>query len=277
MQKQNFPRADALARQAFPGLSRSQVEEAFELGWVVGPQGQRLSKGDKIPSVSAPLLEEHLLRVQKGNPKLQVAIVLETPDFWIVDKPAGMPGHPVHLKDDATLTHWALAQRPELSREFPEPQPTLTPHRLDTGTSGLQVVAKTRAAYETWRELFAGKEVEKTYEAWCWGEPEENSWIVDEPIGKAKTDKTRWRVGGIEPRPAYSEVDVAERGGGKFLARVHCHTGVTHQVRIHLAHSGFPLLGDALYDPHYATRSEKPEWHQLRAVGLRWPGGGVSL
>ncbi|MBY0369089.1 hypothetical protein K2X33_00285, partial [bacterium] len=191
MDKDTRVRADHWVRQAFAGLSRSQIEEAFEKGWVRAAGGGRVAKGDKLENAGGldlKPLENQLAKVREGNPALEVPVVFENDEIWVVDKPAGVPGHPLKLSDDATLTHWAFRRDAKVKEQFPEIQPTLTPHRLDTGTSGLQIVCKTAAAYEEWRRRFTAKEVTKTYQAWCWGVPEKEKWNIQSSIGKAPGD-----------------------------------------------------------------------------------------
>ncbi len=239
-----------------------------------------LAKGTRLPegeTLDFARLQAHLEALARGNPGLVIPILRTEAGFWIVDKPAGMPGHPLRLEDTATVTHWALAQSPMLAKEFPFIQPTLTPHRLDTGTSGLLVVARTADAFAQWRRRFTAKEVKKTYRAWCWGVPPTDVWECREAIGKGKgKGGAVMAVGGREARPALSRVRVVRRHPDRFLVEVECETGVTHQVRVHLSHGGFPLLGDRKYDDQFAMRAEQPPWHQLRAIVLRWEGGEAA-
>lgn len=264
-------RAEKLVRQAFPALTAAQAAEAIALGWVraTGP----LAKGTRLLDAQAlefGPLRAHLDALARGNPGLSVPILHTDSDFWAVDKPAGMPGHPLRLDENETVTHWALARDPELAGRFGGIQPTFTPHRLDTGTSGLLIVARTADSFAQWRARFTNKEVEKTYRAWCWGVPAAESWECRQAIGKGKGKAGTMAVDGREARPALSRVRVIRALSDRFLAEVVCETGVTHQVRVHLSHAGFPLLGDRKYDAAFNSRLETPEWHQLRAVRLRW-------
>jgi 23S rRNA pseudouridine1911/1915/1917 synthase len=254
-------------------LSGRLVQEALELGLVRTSSGSRLSKGSKLP-VNEPLdftnLSHAIESGRKGNAELQIEVLFEDFDIWVVDKPAGVPGHPLRLLEIETVTHWAFARSPDLRKEFQKVQPTLTPHRLDTGTSGVLIVARSQEAYQAWRHRFDSGTVRKSYLAWCWGAPSVDSWLCSDPIGKAKGKVSKWAVGGSEPRPAISRVKVLEQRGERFLAEILCDTGVTHQVRVHLAHSGFPLVGDASYDPGFLERPFHPSNHWLRAHHLTW-------
>ncbi len=262
-------------RERFPGLSGPQIDEAIESGLVTSKNSSPLTKGTRIEGaheLDFSLLEARLELLSRGMHGLSVPVVHEEPDFWVVDKPAGMPGHPLRLSETDTLTHWALDRDPTLKREFPNAQPTLTPHRLDTGTSGVLIVARTAEAYQTWRYRFEAKGVRKQYLAWCWGAPSLTHWVMDAPLGKAKGSRGKMAENGTESRPALTRANVVRTLDDRFLVSLQCETGVTHQVRVHLASRGFPLLGDSIYDDRFQSRSTQPAHHLLRATRLEWEG-----
>jgi 23S rRNA pseudouridine1911/1915/1917 synthase len=162
-----------------------------------------------------------------------------------------------------------------LKDSLKEIQPTLTPHRLDTDTTGLLIVAKTKKAYEHWRTLFREKKVRKKYSAWCWGHPKEDSFEITYPIAHATMDRRKMTAimnsvtRHIPPiQQARSFVTVLEKFQNRFLCEVVSYSGITHQVRIHLASMGFPIIGDHLYDPQFKSRNLRPKHHQLRAVEI---------
>ncbi len=265
-------RVDKRLRGLFPQLSGAQVEEALSLG-LVQLDGRVPTKGERLGTeqrLDCSQLERHLEGLRQGTPQLQIPLLHEEEGFWVVDKPAGIPSHPLKLADSHTVTAWAFAKDARVSQEFGGVQPTVTPHRLDTGTSGVLLVARTLDAYETWRKRFHEKQVTKVYLAWCWGVPEQAEWTIAAPIGRAKGPRGRWAVEGKEARLAKSTIEVVRRLPDRFLARVECKTGVTHQVRVHLSSCGYPLIGDSLYDLQWAERDFRPEFHQLRAAALRW-------
>jgi 23S rRNA pseudouridine1911/1915/1917 synthase len=264
-------RLDHWLGQRFPGLSRRQVLEAIESGLVRARGGGKVRKGDRVVAGREPdcsRLEAHLQRLAAGNPDLFVPILLETEGLVAVDKPAGMPGHPVHLQDFDTVTHWALHRYPEIRTWATDCQPTVTPHRLDTGTSGVLLVARTGPEYERWRAHFSRSEVQKRYLAWCWGSPTRDRWIIDRPIGHARGDRSRMEVREKGGRRAVSEVEVLRHLPDRFLCELLLRTGVTHQVRVHMAACGHPLAGDRLYDAEFGARVERPEHALLRAVAI---------
>jgi 23S rRNA pseudouridine1911/1915/1917 synthase len=274
------PRLDQWIKHCFPGLSNRQVSEAFELSLVTDLQGQSVSKAmrhsDPGSSIQVSKLETEIEKLRNGNPKLDIPIIYEDKNFWIVDKPAGMPSHPLRLLDFDTVTQWAFSQLPNLYREFREVQPTIAPHRLDIGTSGLLVVSKNKVADDQWRERFRQKQVRKKYLALAWGMPDRTFYVNKNPI--AHHPKAKSRMVTIRQRftppvfEAQTEILVREvmQNPSRFNCEIHCSTGVTHQVRVHMADLGFPLAGDNLYDPDFETRELKFPFHQLRASEICW-------
>jgi 23S rRNA pseudouridine1911/1915/1917 synthase len=272
-------RVDHWVGQRFPGLTRNQVLEAIEAGLVRAAGGGQLRKGDRVLAGREPdcaRLEEHLRRLAAGNPGLDVPLLLETEALVAVDKPPGMPSHPVHLADFDTVTHWALRRYPEIRSWATDSQPTVTPHRLDTGTSGVLLVARTAAAFDRWRRRFSRGEVEKRYLAWCWGSPGRDRWAMGGQIGHAPGERGRMAVTRTGGRRAVSEAEVIRQLPDRFLCELVLRTGVTHQVRVHMAACGHPLLGDRLYDPAFGTRIEQPAHPLLRAVAISCGDFGVA-
>ena len=274
-------RVDKWVKQCFPHLSGRHIDEAIGSGLVLNSEGKKVVKGNRLDwteVLEISPLQAHLETLRLGNRGLDIEIVEENEDIVVIDKPPGVPSHPVSLFDTETVTHWAFHRYPQIADAFLEAQPTITPHRLDTATQGLLIVAKHPAAYELWRTRFSEKTIEKTYLAWCWGNPENLFFEINTSLAHDSRDRRRMIVVGpdtISEGPiaeARSLVRVMEKRSGPplFLCEVHCRTGVTHQVRVHLASLGFPLLGDPLYDPSYETRTFKPSFHQLRAISLRF-------
>jgi 23S rRNA pseudouridine1911/1915/1917 synthase len=276
-------RADRWLRDRFPSLTRRQTEEALEAGLARHFTGRKAHKGDKVESLETRALEEHIAQLRSGTPGLDVSVVREGAEWIAVDKPPGLDAHPLSLFDDKTLTHWAFAKWPDLRIEFPGIQPTLVPHRLDRDTSGLQIVALTPAAFGQWRARFHHGQVTKRYLAWVWGEPKQASWIARWPVAHDLRDdrkmvvvssKARYRPPVLE---AHTEFRIAEKGQGMTLLEATCRTGVTHQVRVHAAESGLPLVGDKLYDAEFEARGLTTPGHWLRAVALEWEAEKLEI
>lgn len=272
-------RADRWLRERFPSLTRRHAEEALEAGLARHFTGRKAHKGDKVESLDAMDLADHLARLRSGTPGLEVPIVGEGAGWVAVDKPPGLNGHPLSLFDDKTLTHWAFARWADLRVEFPGIQPTLVPHRLDRETSGLQIVALTAQAYSLWRARFHSGKVTKRYLAWVWGSPKAETWVAKWSVAHDPSDDRRMVVVGsnVRHRPpvleAHTEFRVVSRGKELALLEATCRTGVTHQVRIHASESGYPLVGDSLYDGESEKRSISSPGHWLRAIAMEWGPG----
>ncbi len=271
-------RLDQFLRQRFPSLTRRQAEEAADGGLVKTAAGAKVKKGLRgfaPESLDLAPLASHLEALRKGNPALKIVVLQSTPELFVIDKPAGIHSHPLSLFDRDTVTGWAFQHDPQIAIEFPEIQPTVTPHRLDKETSGILLVARTQSAFQKWRGIFSGHAAAKEYLAWCWGSPGDKTYNVENQIGHDARDARKMRVGwdgdpGLRGPflDAASRIEVLEVRSDKFLARVSCETGVTHQVRVHCADLGFPLVGDELYDPAHAERPVSVAGHLLRAVKL---------
>ncbi len=275
-------------QEKYPNLNQRQREEALDSEWVLYSSGKKAKKGDKVPineQLNCDKLEQHLALLIKGDALAGVKIIKEENGFVVVDKPSGIASHPISLFDTKTLTHWTRAHYPQIREEFPEAQPTLTPHRLDTGTSGIVIIAKQMEFFVQWRERFKKKEVKKSYLAWCWGAPSAAEFVNEYSIAHAVGDSrkmvavkgsARYKTPVLE---AYSSIKVLTRvkERGIFLAQIDCSTGVTHQVRVHLAILGFPLIGDKLYDPDWNQRTLHRPFHALRAISLTWGEWSCSV
>lgn len=274
---QEIQRVDKVLKKLFSQLTSRQIDEAIEAG-LITKEGKKVKKGERLAPelLEVDRLKAFLDSLRGGNPELKVPIIHEEPGFWIVDKPAGMPSHPLSLFDRDTITQWAFAQDKDLAKEFVEAQPTISPHRLDTGTSGLLVVCRNQSVFQQWRERFKQKIVHKKYLAWCWGSSEKQDWWIDTPIAHSISNAQKMVVvpGQEKFRPPLLEAQTSAKWvrqeGELSLWEVSCTTGVTHQVRVHLASIGLPLVGDKLYDPFYGNREIQPPFHQLRAIELGW-------
>ena len=185
-------------------------------------------------------------------PTVPIVVVYEDDDLVVVDKPAGLVVHPGAGHRDGTLVNGLLA-RYDLAAVGEPARPGIV-HRLDRETSGLLVVARTPAAYDGLVRALAAHEVERRYDAVVVGAPESTHGTVDAPIGRSVRNPTRMavRTGGREARTHYEVVD---RYDDTARLAVSLETGRTHQIRVHLAAIGHPVLGDPVYgrtDPRIA-------------------------
>jgi 23S rRNA pseudouridine1911/1915/1917 synthase len=198
--------------------------------------------------------------------------VYEDDDVVVVDKPAGLVVHPGAGHGDGTLVNGLLA-RYDLAAVGEPARPGIV-HRLDRETSGLLVVARTPAAYDGLVRALAAHEVERRYDAVVLGSPESAHGTVDAPIGRSVRNPTRMavRTGGRDARTHYEVVD---RYDDTARLAVSLETGRTHQIRVHLAAIGHPVLGDPVYgrtDP----RIERPFLHAAE-LAFTHPVSGAAM
>jgi len=212
------------------------------------------------------------------DPSVDVPVVHEDEAVIVVDKPAGLVVHPGAGHRDGTLVGGLLARFPELAGVGDPVRPGVV-HRLDRGTSGLLVVARTPAAYDDLVAQLAARTVERRYVALVLGVPEPRSGVVDAPIGRSPRDPTRMAVAATG-RPARTHYRVESAFEEPVAAaRLACRleTGRTHQVRVHLAAIGHPVVGDARYGGDRPTLpAPRPCLHAAR-LGFRHPSTGERL
>lgn len=247
-------------------VSRSAAATAIAAGGVtvdgaVESSGKvRLTEGavvavdpDALPRPSLPA----------ADPTIQYEVEFEDDDVIVVDKPAGLVVHPGAGNPDATLVNGLLARYPELATVGDPLRPGIV-HRLDAGSSGLLVVARNAEAAAALVEQFADHTAGRRYDAVVWGHPESPHGIIDAPVGRDPADPLRMAVV-VDGRPARTEYRVLERYVSPgTLARLSCvlETGRTHQIRVHLAAIGHPLVGDPTYGERRTTLGlERPFLH----------------
>jgi 23S rRNA pseudouridine1911/1915/1917 synthase len=252
-------RLDAFVRRCLPHLSRREVEKAigaglFSVRQKVTKKGDRLSGGDELV-FQGP--ESWLAANPRPEADLAVEIVYEDESILIVNKPAGMPTHGFSARHGSTLANFLLARMPQLASVGKSRWEPGLVHRLDRETSGLLVIAKTQPVFENLRSQFRRRCVKKIYWALAWGiAPAEG--VIDKPLSHDPRDKGRMRPSTRPPRGkarSWKAVTRYRRLGqsrGVSLLEIDMETGVTHQIRVHLAAIGHPIVGDALYGDNKA-------------------------
>ena len=239
-------RIDALLAHILPQLSRSAAQRLLEEGRVLlrgAPvrKNYRCSAGDCF-LLSLPEAEEVPLVPQD----IPLDVVYEDGDVIVVNKPRGLVVHPAPGHSDGTLVNALLFHCGDsLSGIGGEKRPGIV-HRIDKDTSGLLIAAKNDFAHQTLSEQLADRSLSRVYEAVVRGNLREDAGTVSKPIGRHPTDRKRMAVlpGG---RPAVTHWEVLARYRGYTHIRCRLETGRTHQIRVHLASLGHPLLGDAVY------------------------------
>ena len=169
-------------------------------------------------------------------------------DVIVVDKPAGLVVHPGAGRSTGTLVQALLGRFPDIAGTGSPDRPGVV-HRLDKGTSGLLVVARTPAAYASLVAQLGARSVDRRYQALVWGTIDTDAGVIDAPVGRRSTDRTRMAVvaGGRPARTHYRVLARHTEPAEATLVECKLETGRTHQVRVHLAAIGHPVVGDARY------------------------------
>ncbi len=232
-------------------LSRTQAARIVAAGLV--------RVNGKVARASRVLLHRELIEVEApDDPPRQLApprgdlpsvsVRFEDEHLVVLDKPAGLVVHPAPGHWDDTLVHVLRARGTALSSGAGAPGRPGILHRLDRDTSGLLIVAKTDIAHRRLGAAMAARRVKRAYAALAWGHLDEARLSVDAPLGRHPTDRKRMTVrpppGG---RTARTDLEVVARFSVCDLVRAELHTGRTHQIRVHLAHTGHPVVGDPVY------------------------------
>lgn len=248
-------RLDHFLARRFPWLSRSDVAELLQQQHVrcngrPAAKGLHLAVGDCVEGREIPEASDLRLR---PNPELPLRVLWADDALLALDKPAGMPTHPLRPAETDTLANALLARHPELAAIGESPLFPALLHRLDTATSGLILAARTPAAYAHLRRQFQDLRIEKHYLAWVHG-PVDAPGRNDAPLTHQTRTPCKMRPLRPDERlpernqfPATSTWIPVRREKDDTLLDVTIRSGVTHQIRCHLAAAGHPILGDRTY------------------------------
>lgn len=243
---ERLDRVVAMLTGASRAIAASLVDEGRVAvdGEVVRTRTHRVAEGDEV----AIAVEPAAPAVPQPEPDLLLRVVHEDADVVVVDKPAGLVVHPGAGTPGGTLVNAALARYPELAAVGEADRPGVV-HRLDKGTSGLLVLARSREAYTGLVAQLAAHEVRRDYLALVWGHPDAPAGVVDAPIGRSARQPTRMTVSarGREARTRYRVRETFTEPVDVALLDCELETGRTHQIRVHLAAIGHPVVGDGAY------------------------------
>jgi len=248
-------RLDRLLADALPGVSRARLQALLSEG-AVTLHHQRVSSGDRPQAAIYVVLVPPVAPADPRPEAIPLAVLFEDADLIVIDKPPGMAAHPAPGSETGTLVNALLHYcGTSLSGIGGVARPGIV-HRLDKDTSGVMVAAKTDRAHAGLSKLFAAHDIERTYIALTRGAPAPDRGRIETLIGRSSSDRKKMAVLKSGGRTAITDYRVQTRyavparaGAAPLAARVACtlHTGRTHQIRVHLASKGAPILGDAVY------------------------------
>ena len=240
-------RLDAFLARCAENLSRSAAQKLIEEGQVrrngkPGKKNDKLNIGDAIDYT---IPEAKSVDIQPTQ--MHLDIVYEDRDVLVINKPKGLVVHPAAGHQDDTLVNGLLyAMGDDLSGINGELRPGIV-HRIDKDTSGLLAVAKNDFAHNMLASQLKDHTMARTYEAIVVGSFREDSGTVDAPIGRHPSDRKKMCVIERNSKPAVTHWEVIKRYRGYTHVRCRLETGRTHQIRVHMAHIGHPILGDTVY------------------------------
>ncbi len=272
-------RLDSALSRLF-GFSRTKAAELVSSGDVLvdgvpGAKSDRLHSGAWLevtipPPASAPTID--------AEPVPGMTVVHDDDDIVVVDKPVGVAAHPSPGWTGPTVVGGLAGAGFRVSTSGAAERQGVV-HRLDVGTSGLMVVAKSERAYTSLKRAFKAREVDKTYHALVQGHPDPLRGTVDAPIDRHPTHNYKWAVV-ADGKPSVTQYDTLEAHRSASLLEVSLETGRTHQIRVHMAALRHPCVGDLTYgaDPILATRlGATRQWLHAVRLAFDHPGTGERV
>jgi len=259
-----------------PEFSRNHLQSLVERGCVtvgglvVTKDARKLKAGEQVRVELQPTEESRAFRAEP----MELGIVFEDEHLLVVNKPAGLVVHPAAGNWSGTLMNGLLAHHPAAARL---PRAGIV-HRLDKDTSGLMVVGKTLEAVTALSRAIAAREVHREYTALVYGAVPE-SLVIEAPIKRDPVTKIKMAIR-ADGKPARTDIYLLGESSidGRATSAVHCvlHSGRTHQIRVHLASKGYPLVGDALYGGAPALGLTRQALHAAR-LSFDHPISGQAL
>ena len=245
-QEEQGKRLDTYVSNKNNELTRTAVQRLIEQEKIL-VNGKKQKVAYKVTEGDTVTIEETEAKtIELKAQEIPIDIIYEDSDIIVVNKPKGMVVHPANGNPDGTLANAIMAIcKGSLSGIGGEIRPGIV-HRLDKDTSGLLIVAKNDKAHVNMSEQIKNHEVKKTYIALVRGIVKENEATIDMPIGRSRSDRKKMAVD-KNGRNAVTHIKVLKRYDKYTLLEINIETGRTHQIRVHLSHIGYPIIGDYIY------------------------------
>ena len=267
-------RLDAFLARCVEGLTRSAAQKLLEEGCILrsGVPGRKNDKLHLGETVSITVPEPKSVDITPVDIPLNISY--EDDDVMVINKPKGLVVHPAPGHTDDTLVNGLLyAMGDRLSGINGEMRPGIV-HRIDKDTSGLLAIAKNDLAHAVLASQLKDHTMARTYEAIVCGNMKEDSGTVDAPIGRHPTDRKKMCVTSRNSKPAVTHWEVVERFPGYTHIRCRLETGRTHQIRVHMAYIGHPILGDTVYGHKNKELGQDSQCLHAGALCFRHPKDG---
>lgn len=275
-EEQETTRVDVFLAKEHSELTRSHVQNLIEEGhvWVNGKNTKsnyRLRSGDRIVLEVPPPAEVAII-----PQAIPLDILYEDSQVIIINKPRGMVVHPAAGNYDGTMVNALLEHCEDLSGINGVMRPGIV-HRIDKDTSGVIMVAKTDQAHFSLAQQIKDRTVTRRYIALVHGNLQEESGIINAPIGRHPTDRKKMAVDVKNGREAITHFKVLERFSAYTMVEARLKTGRTHQIRVHMAYIGHPLVGDPKYGPRNPHFDLDGQFLHARVLGFTHPVTGEYM
>ena len=270
-------RIDAFLASRLEDVTRSGAQRLIDEGCVLF-SGAPVKKSHKVVAGGTYTVDLPELREIETLPQdIPLDVVFEDDDVIVVNKPRGMVVHPAPGHPDGTLVNALLFHcGGSLSGIGGERRPGIV-HRIDKDTSGLLIAAKNDAAHQALSAQLSDHSLARIYEAVVCGRVRDDRGTVDAPIGRHPVDRKRQAVTEKNSRPAVTHYEVIARYNGYTHVRCRLETGRTHQIRVHMAHIGHPLLGDLVYGRKKPEKGLEGQCLHARCLRFRHPSTGEEI
>ena len=266
-------RLDHFLTSRLSGYTRSRLQNIIKDGLVTIDGVAAKKNGQSVEAGMTVVVDLPPMKPSALEPEtIPLDIVFENSDLVVVNKPAGMVVHPSAGHDTGTLVNAVLAHAPDIQGIGGEIRPGVV-HRLDKDTSGLILMAKNDRTHRYLQEQFRSRDVEKIYLALVDGAPPTESGLVDAAIGRDSSNRKRMAIVPLHRgREAVTEYHVLETFTEYSLIEAHPVTGRTHQIRVHLAFIGCPIVGDTIYGRKKPSAGIKRHFLHAARITIRIPG-----